>query len=138
MAPHYQLPEGGVNSTSLPVLGRFLAHNRHSRVLRAFDAADLHSGRRHLVEPTLKQSALLAGVNCTYAFWATRRQAERPEIVAGSIPLIPPAAVPKSNGRSQLELFEIIDDAELVSLARRIRAQRMLEAAVAAENGHGR
>jgi hypothetical protein len=45
----------------VPITGRFLAHNRKNRIERAFLAADLHTGAKGLVEPTVSQSALLTG-----------------------------------------------------------------------------
>src|SRR6516225_7359352 len=99
MAPHYQLPE--LAAMPVPSLtGRFLAHNRHSRVDRAFFAADLYFGAKRLTMPTLVQAAILAGVNRTYAFWATKPQAQRAraEIERGLIPLVPLQHVQKSNG----------------------------------------
>jgi hypothetical protein len=128
--------EYGVNSTS--ITGRFLAHNRHSRVDRAFFAADLYFGAKRLTMPTLVQAALLAGVNRTYAFWATKPQAQRarPEIEAGLMPLVP--AVPaRTNGKDTVHPVVSdadIDDAELMHIANLVGADRWLAAAIAA--GH--
>jgi hypothetical protein len=79
------------------ITGRFLAHNRHDRVGRAFMAADLFTGATRLVKPTVTQAAFLADVNCAYAHWAIKRQAERAAIEAGLIPLVS-AAASKANG----------------------------------------
>ncbi|MFZ2081271.1 MAG: hypothetical protein WAV38_32415 [Xanthobacteraceae bacterium] len=134
---HYQLPE----SVAMPVpslTGRFLAHNRHSRVDRAFFAADLFFGAKRLTMPTLVQAALLAGVNRTYAFWATKPQAQRTrtEIEAGLVPLVP-AAPARNNGNGTVRPLVPdggIDDAQLMHIASLVGVDRMLAAAIAA--GH--
>jgi hypothetical protein len=46
-----QYLEYGVGST--PITGRYLAHNKSSIVERAYLGADLHSGARSLVAPTV-------------------------------------------------------------------------------------
>jgi hypothetical protein len=117
--------------------GRFLAHNRHSRVDRAFFAADLYFGAKRLTMPTLVQAALLAGVNRTYAFWATKPQAQRAraEIEAGLVPLVPAAARTNGNGTVQPLVPDVgIDDAQLKHIATLVGVDRMLAAAIAA--GH--
>jgi hypothetical protein len=124
----YHLLNFGVNSTPIPVTGNFLAHNQRSRVTRAFIAADLVTGAKRLVEPTVVQAALLTGVNRCYAHWAIKRLIERDQIEAGHVPLVPP----KVNGASLLVPTEI-PDFDLIDLARRVGADRMLAAAVAAE-----
>ena len=137
MAPHYHLPE----RAAMPVpslTGRFLAHNRHSRVDRAFFAADLFSGAKRLAMPTLVQAALLAGVNRTYAFWATKPQAQRAraEIEAGLVPLVP-AAPARTNGNGTVPPVVPdggIDDAQLMHIAHLVGPDRMLAAAI--EAGH--
>jgi hypothetical protein len=118
--------------------GRFLAHNRHSRVDRAFFAADLYFGAKRLTMPTLVQAAILAGVNRTYAFWATKPQAQRAraEIEAGLVPLVP-AGTARTNGNSAVQPVVPdfgIDDTQLMHIANLVGADRMLAAAIAA--GH--
>jgi hypothetical protein len=123
----------GVNSTSLS--GRFLAHNHAGPIPRAFLAAELISGAKYLTAPTLIQAAALARVNRTYVQWALKHQAERAEIEAGRIPLIPPQGqfvVPKTNGTT-LPAMPEIDDAGLVQLVRSVGVDRMFEAVVAAD-----
>jgi len=66
----YHLPDDAVNVTAIPITGRHLAHARSSPIERAFLAADLHSGAKQLVSPTMMQAAHLARVNSTYAHWA--------------------------------------------------------------------
>jgi hypothetical protein len=78
-----------VRVESQPVTGRYLAHNRLDRVGKAFLASDLISGDKQLVKPTLVQAAMLAGVNATYAWWAGKQQANRLDIEAGYLPLVP-------------------------------------------------
>ena len=132
MAPHYQLPESA--ATPIPALsGRFLAFNRKSRVVRAFLAADLHSGAKRLVKPTMVQSAFLAGVNRAYAHWAANRQAERSEIEAGLIPLVPPS-VSKLNGTLlPASITGFVSDSDVVDFVRSVGINRVLEAAVTVE-----
>jgi hypothetical protein len=134
MATHYQLTE--LAAMPVPSLtGRYLAHNQEPRVVRAFLAADLHRGVKQLTKPTLTQAAFLAGVNRTYAFWATRRQDERFAIEAGYVPLVPVApARANGNGAVQPMPNAGIDDAQLMHIANQVGADRMLAAAIAA--GH--
>ena len=132
MGTHYHLAEPA--SIAVPIAGRFLAHNRHNRVVRAFIAADLHAGIKRLIRPTLVQSALLAGVNRTYAFWADKRRAERAEIEAGLIPLVPASSVPKANGSTlPMSITVQIPDCDLIDFVRTVGVNRVLEAAVAVE-----
>jgi hypothetical protein len=132
MATQYQLPE----SAAMPVpslTGRFLALNRESRVVRAFYAAELHSGAKQLVKPTMVQSAFLAGVNRAYVHWAVKRQAERGEILAGLIPLVPPS-VSKANGTMlPASITGYVPDSDVVDFVRSVGVNRVLEAAVAVE-----
>jgi hypothetical protein len=108
MANFYQLMQPAAMRRST-LAGRFLAHNRRSRIERAFMAADLRAGAKTLVEPTLRQAAMLAGVNPTYAWWAARRIAERAEIEAGFVPLVPPRI---NGGTALIVANNGIDDAE--------------------------
>jgi len=135
MAPQYQLPEPGAMPVS-SLTGRFLAHNRRSRVDRAFLAADLYFGAKRLTMPTLVQAATLAGVNRTYAFWATKPQAQRPraEIEAGLMPLVPAAPARTNGNGTAVSIMPGIDDAELMHIANLVGPDRMLAAAIAA--GH--
>jgi hypothetical protein len=120
---------------SMTVTGRYLAHNRLDLVRRAFLAADLHSGARRLVAPTVAQSAILAGVNRTYAHLAGQRQFERDAIEAGLIPLMPACARATGNGHgTSLVVPDAgIDDLQLMQIASVVGADRMLAAAVAME-----
>jgi hypothetical protein len=129
MGTQYHLPGLGVNSA--PISGHCLAFNRHDRVGRAFIAADLYRGILRLTEPTKLQSAFLARVNPTYVHWAVKRQAERAEIEAGLIPLVPPQFIaPKAN---TLPAVTDVDDAAVVNFVRRVGVTRVLEAAVVVE-----
>jgi hypothetical protein len=67
---------------------------------------------------------------------AIRRAAQRGEIEAGLIPLVPAElVVPKTNGMTLTPMSAPeIDDAELFNIAQRVGPDRMLAAAVAA--GH--
>jgi hypothetical protein len=130
MGTQYHLPGLGVNSA--PISGHCLAFNRHDRIGRAFVAADLFRGILRLTEPTKLQSAFLARVNPTYVHWAVKRQAERAEIEAGLIPLVPAPLVPKANGNT-LPAVTDVDDATVVNFVRRVGVTRVLEAAVVVE-----
>ena len=132
MARHYQLPESA--ATPIPALsGRFLAFNRKSRVVRAFLAADLHSGAKRLVKPTMVQSAFLAGVNRAYAHWAAKRLAERAEIEAGLIPLVPPSVSGANGAMLPASITGYFADSDVVDFVRSVGVNRVLEAAVAVE-----
>jgi hypothetical protein len=132
MGTHYHLPGLGVNSA--PISGRYLAHNQQALVVRAFFAADLLSGAKQLTNPTLVQSAWLARVNRAYAYWAEKRMAERAEIEAGLIPLVPAPLVPKANGNaSPMSITVQIPDCDLFDFVRTVGVNRVLEAAVAVE-----
>jgi hypothetical protein len=48
------------------ITGRNLAHVRRTAVEKAFIAASFHFNRLTLIDPTIKQSALLAGVSIPY------------------------------------------------------------------------
>jgi hypothetical protein len=115
---------------SVPIRGRFLAHNHHHRVARAFIAADLVSGTTRLVEPTLSQASALCGVNRTYVFWAVKRMPQRAEIEADLVPLVPAVTPRNGNGHLWASAAEI-GDAELTRIAHIVGADRMLAAAAA-------
>jgi hypothetical protein len=131
MAPHYQLPE----SAAMPVpalTGRYLAHNGKSRVVRAFYAADLHSGAKRLVTPTMTQSAYLARVSPAYAWAAAKRMDQRFQIENGWIPLVPPS-VSKANGSMlPMSITGQMPDSDLIDFIRSIGVDRVFEATVAA------
>jgi hypothetical protein len=136
MALQYQLPES--TAMAVPTLsGQFLARTQASRVIRAFYAADLHSGAKRPAKLTMVQSAFLARISTTYAWWAEKRMAERAQIEAGLIPLVPaaPAAHTNGNGATLSVMPDAgIDDAELMHIANLVGADRWLAAAIAA--GH--
>lgn len=109
-----------------PISGRYLANNKLSPIKRAFIAADLHLGTSVLTAPTQPQAAALARVNARYVYWGVKRQAERADIEAGRIPLIPN---PKTNGMTASG----IDDAGLVQFVRSVGIDRVIHAAIAVE-----
>jgi hypothetical protein len=132
MAPHYQLPEPAAMPVP-SVTGRFLAHNQQSRVVRAFYAADLHSGGRLVTKPTMLQAAFIARVSPAYAWAAEKRMAERAEIEAGLIPLVP-APLPKANGSMlPASITGRVADSDVVDFVRSVGINRVLEAAVVVE-----
>jgi hypothetical protein len=109
------------------VTGRFLAHNKHDQINRAFMAADLHAGKTQLILPTIVQSAILARVNQTYAHWAFKRLGERADIEAGFIPLVPPKA-----SASESKIWTI--DEYLADVVRSFGIDRVLDAAAKVED----
>jgi hypothetical protein len=121
--PYHSKPNG-VNPT--PISGSFLARNHAGMATRAFMAADLHLGTSVLTAPTQPQAAALARVNARYVYWGVKRQAERADIEAGRIPLIPN---PKTNGMTASG----IDDAGLVQFVRSVGIDRVIHAAIAVE-----
>jgi hypothetical protein len=64
-----QSPARSVNFPviSRPLAGKYLAHTKLAPCVRALLAGDLATGKAHLVEPTIKQVALLARVSNAYA-----------------------------------------------------------------------
>jgi hypothetical protein len=117
------------------VTGRELAHSPKGLIRRAFDAADLYLGAKQFTEPTVVQSALLARVNRTYVHWAIKRQAERTQIEAGLVPLVPPPA--RRILREAPDDIPVpaiaIPDVELIDFVRSVGVDRVLNAAVMAE-----
>jgi hypothetical protein len=133
----YQVP--ATTATSVPALtGRHLAHTHANRVVRAFNAADLHSGAKRLVQPTMVQAAFIARVSTAYAWWAEKRMAERAAIEAGYVPLVPAGTPARGSGNGHTALAPVdIDDDELVRIAELVGVSRMIDAAAMAErNGH--
>jgi hypothetical protein len=118
-----------------PISGRYLANNHHDRVAHAFMASDLVRGVTQLVKPTVTQAAFLTGANRAYVHWAIKRQAERAEIEAGLIPLVPaPALVPKANGSMlPTSITGQIPDCDLIDFVKSVGVARVLDAAVAVE-----
>jgi hypothetical protein len=129
----YNLKLNGVKSAALS--GNDLAYSHASEITRAFWGADLVSGARYLIAPKQNQAAALVGVHPMYICWAVKRGAQRADIEAGRIPLIPPHGehvVPKTNGTA-LTATSGIDDSSLVKLVRAVGIDRVLTAAIAVE-----
>jgi hypothetical protein len=132
----YQLPESAARLIPT-ITGRFLAHNRLSLVCKAFVGADLKKGLLRTTELTTEQSSMLARVNRTYVEWAIKRYAERFEIEAGFVPLVPVAPARSNGGNGAMPPVvpdADIDDARLVHIAKLVGVDRLLTAAIAA--GH--
>jgi hypothetical protein len=119
----YQITELVANAA--PITGRFFAHNRLSRVERAFLAADLVTGATRLAEPTVVQAAILAGVNRTSAGWA-KQAANRPDIIRGLLPLVPRSSLTRAQ----------IDDHVIVDLVNRVGIDHLLAVMSTAEAAH--
>ena len=90
------------------VSGRYLAHNSLNRVGKAFLARDLSVGVKQLVEPTILQAAMLAKVNATYVHWAIKQAANRFEIEAGYLPLVPARVVESTTPISDPEIIDFV------------------------------
>ncbi len=105
------------------VCGVSLAHrlSGKSPVERAFLGADLHSGRLHLKELTLKQAAAITGANTSYVSAAVKlAYNERYSVRAGMRPMIEvPAARQAVPPKS--------DDEVLADLVARNGTDRVLE-----------
>jgi hypothetical protein len=92
-----RIKHGFVNGiATMPNTKWSLDHGTPTKVERAFAAADWASGALPY-RPTIAEAAVRAGVSPTYAWHALHRQAERAEIIAGRIPLIPPSRSPSSS-----------------------------------------
>jgi hypothetical protein len=59
-------------NTATVVRGISLAHHRLTPAQRAFIAADIHTGALVVNDPTIKQSAAIAGSNAVYVRHALR------------------------------------------------------------------
>jgi hypothetical protein len=107
---------------SRPVTGQALGRKRNWQPHeREFWAADLYTGGRRLVKPTLAQAAALTGAGSTTSvWWALQRESVREEIMRGWLPLVPPREM-KSKAR--------VSDDELFDLVREAGIGRVLEAA---------
>ena len=118
----YRTPFGSVNST---VTGRYLAHNHLNRVGKAFLARDLSVGAKQLVEPTILQAAMVAKVNATHVHWAIKQAANRFEIEAAYLPLVPPRVPAPS---TEIDGFQ-----QIIDFVRRTGVGPVLEAACVVE-----
>jgi hypothetical protein len=136
MASTYPENESGVKSR--PVTGKFLSFNHRNRVERAFVAVDLFLGAKRLTDPTMVQSAWLARVNATYAWWAYGRLADRVLLELGVLPFGPPksAVAQPTNGAVPVTTLAPEVDAGLVELVRTVGVDKVLNAAIAAEATH--
>ena len=113
-----QIERGLVNGVAPTLNTKWsLDHSTPTKVERAFVAADWASGRIPY-RPTIAEAAVRAGVSPTYACHALHRQAERAEIIAGHIPLIPPSRSSSSEAR---------DRKRLANMARKRGVERLLE-----------
>jgi hypothetical protein len=76
---------------------------------------------------------MLARVNRTYVHYAVKRMAERAEIEAGLVPLVPPPLMAPKTNSTALTTESGIVDSGLVQFVRSVGINRVLEAAIAAE-----
>jgi hypothetical protein len=111
---------------SMPITGQALSRKRNWQPHeREFVAADLYSGSKRLIKPTLAQAMALTGAGSTASvWWATKRESLREEIMRGWLPLVPPREVKPSAPVSDGELFDLV---------RNVGIGRVLEAACAVE-----
>jgi hypothetical protein len=84
-----------VNSTAIPNTKWQLDHGPvpATKAERAFAAADAYRGITPY-QPTQIEVATHFGVSPSYLHWALKREAERAAILAGQLPLVPPAPAP--------------------------------------------
>jgi hypothetical protein len=122
-----QYLEYGASST--PITGRYLAHNQLSLVEKAYLGADLHTGKRVLVAPTVVESAMLARVNTTYVHYALKQEANRFAIEHRYTPLVPP----RIKELTVPMVPEVYDQAAIIDIVRRVGIGRVLDAACAVE-----
>jgi hypothetical protein len=110
----------------MPVTGQSLSRKRNWQPHeRDFWAADLYSGAKRLIKPTLAQAASLTGAGSTSSvWWALQRESVRQEIMNGWMPLVPPRAL-KSKAP--------ISDPEIIDFVRTVGLERVLDAAVVVE-----
>jgi len=123
-----QLPD--VNNPDLPfrpITGRYLAHAKHTHCEWAFIGADLVTGRRRLVHPTIIQAASLAhGVNRSAVQWALQRSNERTAIETGVIPLVPkPFKALPAPVSVEERLADIVNDVGMATTCTALRALGM-------------
>jgi hypothetical protein len=132
-AQHYPLPparrrngNGNGHRPSLAgtsVSGRNLAHARRTASERAALAVALLRGEVHLVQPTLKQACLLAGVSPPYAAAVARLSDDARELLlAGKIRL-----ADVSNGNGLVREFAAASPAEKIALTRIFGADRIFD-----------
>jgi hypothetical protein len=118
-----------------PVTGQALSRKRNWQPHeREFWAADLHSGVKRLINPTLAQAAALTGAGSTSSvWWAIRRESVREEIMRGQLPMVPP------HGYREIRQLRLkarageVSDVELFDLVREVGIGRVLDIAVAVE-----
>jgi hypothetical protein len=99
----YQTGAVPVNSTTpTPLKGRYLTRSLKGKHEGAFVAADLYRGAKVLIEPSLRQAALITGDEVNAVWWALQRLPFREAIIAGELPLVPPhkkaSILPATNG----------------------------------------
>jgi hypothetical protein len=125
----YSLGPELVNSLIGPgtrfVTGQYVAHAKRTRVERAYEAADLVTGKSVLVQPTVVCSAWVWGVNAAYVHWALKRPNDRLLVESGAVPLVPPPV-------RALPAPAVPSDFELAEIAHRVGAERWLAAGSAA------
>jgi hypothetical protein len=128
----YQPNPGLINDTAsstvvvvppTPVTGQAISRKRNWQPHeREFWAADLYTGDKRLIKPTLQQVARLTGAgSASSVWWAVQREAARDEIMCGLLPLVPP------------RVKAPISDPEIIDFVRSVGIERVLDAAVAVE-----
>jgi hypothetical protein len=125
----YQTGIAPVNSC--PLKGKYLSRSLKGKREQAFCAADLYSGAKYLVEPSLAQAALVAGSDVSSVWWALQRMPFRKAILADEMPLVP--ARPKKACPVPVPVQAGVNDAVLYDLIREIGIDRLLTVAAAVE-----
>jgi hypothetical protein len=105
-------------STTITGAGLRNRNGVHPAFRRAFTAADLAVGRRHLIKPTVRQAAVLCSVSVRYTYAALRAANDpglRASIEAGCQPLISTA-----NSETLAQHFARTSKEELLECARTV------------------
>jgi hypothetical protein len=124
---NYQTGESPVNVT-LPIRGRYLSRWVRTDREAAFLGSDFWTGIYRLEEPSLEQSAFLAGSTVSNVWWATEREEYRKEILSYRMPLVPVRIK-----KPKVLVPVVYDDAEVLNYVRTVGVSRVLDAAVAVE-----
>jgi hypothetical protein len=110
-----------------------LSRSLKDRSQAAFAGADLYTGRKQLVEPSLAQAAVITGSDVSSVWWALQRERFRDDILGGWMPLVPPRKKEKKPPPLAPIVYGNVDDAAVIDFARNIGIARVLDAAVAVE-----
>jgi hypothetical protein len=107
---------------STTVTGLNLAHAKRTAVERALLAADLHTGLIHLVNPTVLQSAALAGVSQPYVAMALRAAPDQRRMIEqGRLCLS--EVRPRRSASAPIAWWQNADETERINFVRAVGAE---------------